>query len=830
MTLVWLAAAWVAGLLLASRLDVAPTPLLLLAAASLPLAGALRVIRRSPLPALMVGLALLGFWRVEATAPPDVPLLAGESRQAALRGSIADDPEPGRRSVKFVLDVTGSDVGDGWQPASGKFLVYTQPPPEIVAERTPPYFHPGDFVEVQGTQLTPEPIDGFDYPAYLASHGISGVFFSRSATWFPLESSPGWRGPVFRLRTRLAAALDATLPAPHSSLAQALLLGWRAQIPPDVRDDFRDSGTSHLLAISGLHIGILLAIATGITGWALGWRRRVNWLVPVAVIWAYALVSGLPVSVVRAGLMGTLFLAAMALGRPHGALTGLALSAGIITAITPRALQQVSFQLSFTAMAGIIIALPWQARAAAAIRRIGSSHRGGLTAWLTHLALWLSSGLIVSLGATLATLPLVALYFRQVPLLGIPVTILALPSLPFVMAGSLLTALAGMVNPALGQVAAVTAWVPLSYLLLVVSGSPGPVVSGAWITPALIWAAYGAIALGLMLPRLRRLARTRLARFRSRRSGSWNLGAPLSLRPTGTTITLAGVVLLMAASAIVLLGQVWAGPDQRLHVHFFDVGQGDSALIVTPNGRQTLVDGGPDSESAARALSRVLPPWDRSLDLVVATHLDADHVGGLLAVLDRYEVGGALVGAPDTSAPLHPRWADGLDRSGVRAMPLAAGYRLQLDQGVELHVLNPALETLPAPSSDRNNNSVALRLDYGEISFLFTADIEEEAERRMLREGGAGLKSDVLKVGHHGSRTSSTPAFIQAVEPSLVVVSAGAGNRYGHPHPDVMARLEQAVGASGVYRTADHGAIHFVTDGANLWVETERSPDAAPAH
>ena len=163
-------------------------------------------------------------------------------------------------------------------------------------------------------------------------------------------------------------------------------------------------------------------------------------------------------------------------------------------------------------------------------------------------------------------------------------------------------------------------------------------------------------------------------------------------------------------------------------------------------------------------------------------------------------------------------------------MPLASGYRLQLDQGVQLHVLNPPPETLPAASSHRNNNSVAFRVDYGEVSFLFTADIEEEAERRMLRDAGDGLKSDVLKVGHHGSRTSSTPAFMQAVGPSLVVVSPEPTTGYGHPHPDVMARLEQAVGASGVYRTADHGAIHFITDGANLWVKTERSPDDSAAH
>ncbi len=827
MTLVWLAAAWLAGLLLGFRLDAAPLPLLLLAAASLPLAGALRLARRSPLPMLLLGLALLGFWRVEAAASPGLSPLTGESQPASLRGMIDSHPEPGRRSIKFALNVKEADLGDGWQSTSGKLLVYAEPPPDMVAARSSPYFQPGDFLELHGTRLVPGPIGDFDYPAYLASHGISGVFISREAAWFPQDGSPGWRAPVFRLRSRLAAGIDSALPVPHSSLAQALLLGWRGQIPPGVRDDFRTSGTSHLLAISGLHVGILLAIATGMTGWALGWRRRVNWLLPVAVIWAYALVSGLPVSVVRAGLMGTLFLAAMALGRPHGALTSLALSALIITAIDVRAVMQVSFQLSFTAMAGIIVALPWQARASGAIRRIANSRGDDLAAWLSHLSVWLSSGLIVSLGATLATLPLVAFYFGQVPLLGILVTILALPSLPFVMAGSLLTAVSGLAYPALGQVVAITAWLPLSYLLLVVSGSPGPVVSGAWITPSLVWAWYGAMVVALMLPRLRRLARSCLAWAGNRWSG-WNWGTSVSLRPTGATLTLAGVALLMAASAIALLEQVWDGPDGRLHVHFFDVGQGDSALIVTPNGRQALVDGGPDSEGAVRSLSRALPFWDRTLDLVVMTHVDADHVGGLPAVLERYQVGAALVGAPDPSAPLYPRWADGLARGGVPVIPLSAGRRLLLDRDVEIHVLNPPAQALRAASSDRNNDSLAFRLDYGDISFLFTADIEKEAERRMLRNGGA-LAVDVLKVAHHGSRTSSIAPFIREAQPSLAVISAGADNRYGHPHPDVISRLEQAIGKDGIYGTAEHGTVHFITDGANLWVETERQPEDAPA-
>ena len=176
-----------------------------------------------------------------------------------------------------------------------------------------------------------------------------------------------WRGWIFDLRGKLADSIEDALPPSQSSLAQALLLGLRGRLPPEVVEAFRSTGTSHLLAISGLHVGVLLVLSLGAAGWWFGKRRQLYLLLPLASIWFYALVSGLPVSVVRAAIMGSVFLAALALGRPRSVLPSLALAAAVMAAIDPQVLNQVSFQLSFAAMAGIVLVLPYQARIAETI-------------------------------------------------------------------------------------------------------------------------------------------------------------------------------------------------------------------------------------------------------------------------------------------------------------------------------------------------------------------------------------------------------------------------------------------------------------------------------
>ncbi|MCH8744794.1 MAG: DNA internalization-related competence protein ComEC/Rec2 [Chloroflexi bacterium] len=821
MTLALLSAAWLVGLMLGFQLNVAPLPVFLLAFATLPLGLLLRLAGRSVFPALLVAVLLLGIGRVAVMVEPSLPLVVTDSQQVSLRGQITSDPESTARWTRFVLDVDAIDRGDGWQDLSGKSLVYAEPPAALVSTREPPYFRQGDFLTAPGTLQAPEPFENFDYPAYLTNQGIAGVFWSRDVEWVPEQSTQNWAtGRIFGLRRSLSASLESALPQPQSSLAQALLLGLRGGLPSDTRDNFRATGASHLLAISGLHVGILLVMALGGSAGAFGRRWQIYLLLPLAAIWGYALISGLPDSVVRAALMGSLYLLALSLGRPQSILPALALSALVITAFDPLALKQISFQLSFAAMAGIIVALPYQARVAAAIQQGTTPADRWWTIWVRHLGSWLAAALIVSLGAVLATLPLVAFNFNQIPLLGIPITILALPALPFILVASMLTAVAGLVHPLLGQLVGVTAWVPLTYLLTLVSQAPGLTVAGNWVGPPLIWAWYLLLMGLLLLPRAHRCVRQLLQRL-TRLAPATTLGHPGPLRPTPLALTSLGIVVILAVSSVLLWLWIPAGSDGNLHVYFFDVGQGDSALIVTPNGRQVLVDGGPDAESATRALSAAMAPSDRSLDLVVLTHLDADHSRGLLEVIDRYQVGAVLVGYQDPTSAMYPQWQARLAQSKVQVVSLSAGQTLLLDEAVTLEILHPPVDLMPGSQANANNNALVFRLTYGEINFLLTADIEAPAEQYLVNSS-SGLESEVLKVAHHGSKTSTTPAFLARVNPSVVIISAGSENRYGHPHPDVVARLEQAVGVEGIYRTWEQGTIELVSDGKNLWVETGR--------
>ena len=589
---------------------------------------------------------------------------------------------------------------------------------------------------------------------------------------------------------------------------------------PEVVEDFRTTGTSHLLAISGLHVGVLLVLSLGAASWWFGRRRHLYLLLPLACICFYALVSGLPASVVRAAIMGSIYLAALALGRPRSALPALAFAAAVMAAINPRVLEQVSFQLSFAAMAGIVLALPVVAGLSQTVTTRLNTTMGWWQRWLIYLSGWVLGALVVSVAATLATLPLIAFNFHQIPLLGILVTVLALPALPFILVGTLATALAGLVHPALGQFFGWLTWGPLSYLLGLVALAPGKTVSGAWAGAPLVWAWYIVLGGALLVPGSLTYLKGLPGRFAT---SVWHpaLGSLAASRPTGLTLGFLGLALVLAVAGMFLWVQVFSGPDGKLHVYFFDVGQGDSTLIVTPNGRQVLVDGGPDAESATRALVGPLSRWDRSLDLVALTHPDTDHGRGLLEVLDRYEVAGVLVGVEAPESPLYPQWQATLDRQGLTAIPVSSGYRIILEEDVTLEVLNPPPTSFQGSPSDRNNNGVVFRLVYGEVSFMLAADIESLVENYLVRQGRP-LESVVLKVPHHGSNTSTTAEFLRRVNPSQAVISSGEDNPFGHPRPQVLARLEDTLGQGGVYQTAQQGDVEFISDGRRLWVRTQR--------
>ena len=261
--------------------------------------------------------------------------------------------------------------------------------------------------------------------------------------------------------------------------------------------------------------------------------------------------------------------------------------------------------------------------------------------------------------------------------------------------------------------------------------------------------------------------------------------------------------------AVIWYAVFYAAARQYLRVTFFDAGQGDAIFMEIPGGGQILVDGGPDDGILAK-LGSVLAFWDRSLDLLVLTHPHADHLAGLLAVLKRYDVAMVMASGVGHSTPEYAEWEKLLERYRIPRAVARKGMRIDAGNGVALDILSPA-EDAAARAAHPHHANIVSRLTHGETTVLFTGDAERSLEYRLLFESPALLDADILKVGHHGSKTSSTEDFLKAVSPDVAVVSAGRKNRYGHPHPEVVERLKRF--GIRVRRTDQEGDIRMESDG-----------------
>ena len=797
-----------------------PLPLLLLSLAALVIAAVLRLLHWPAGPILLAAALLLGWWRAEAAPQPQPPVLpTGSNLTATL--VVNDAPQLVGSRIRFHGRVIASPDGEpvGSIPAGTGLLVYAWLPAESVAQRPAPYLRYGDRLRVSGRAELPQPIGDFDYAAWLEGQGISAILWSQQTEWIG-AGRPFTPAPLLhRIRGALAQGIQAGIPDPQAGLAQALLLGIRSDLPAAVKDDFRTAGMSHLLAISGLHVGVVMTLTLAVAGAIAGRGSPPAVIITLLTVWGYAILSGLDPPVARAAIMGSLVLGSALLGRGMRGPTALLLAAALMLAAQPELLGRLSFLLSFAAMAGVIIALPLiTVVSALATAPLGSS-RSGPALWTQHIITLLVASVVISLLTTLATMPLAAAHFGVIPLMSVPATILAMPALPFALLSAAATAVVGLFSAPLAAAVGALAWAPLAWLMAVARAMPPYLLTAEWLAGPAAAAWYGALGLLVGLASSSSLRR-RLAELRQ------NIG----WRPAGAASALLAAIPVAVIVVVLLTGRIAdTSADGRLHVHILDIGQGDAILVVTPDGRQLLIDGGPDPAAALQALGRLLPPTDRTLDIVAVTHLDSDHSGGLLGVLSRYRAGIVLQGAASPQSALYPQWQAVLSRREQPAASLRAGQRIRLGDAVTLEVLSPADTAPPAgirPSA--NNGSLALRLDYGEISFLFTGDIESDLERRLAAIYPDRLPADVLKVAHHGSKTSTSPEFLRAVNPRAAVISAGRNNRFGHPHPEVTARLEAAVGPSNLFLTARDGSIEFISDGVNLWVSTDSPPTIIP--
>ena len=465
--------------------------MLLALAASALLALLLRLRALPVLPALVLALIALGALRVGAAAGSEVqtPVQAyNDTGSIAVEGVVASDPDHRSSGWHFRMSVERVMRDSGWQDSGGGLLVTARPPESLVETGRDPLIRYGDRLVVTGEVEEPENFDGFDYRDYLAGQGIYSVML------YPqLERSGGGEGSsllrgVYRLRYSLSRSLARSLPEPQGAMAQAILLGIRSAMLADLVRAFRETGTSHLLAISGLHVGVFLAISLAVSRWALGARGQLYVLAPLAAVWMYAALTGMSPSVQRAAIMGSVYLAGLYMGRQNSGMPALAAAGAVMVGLEPVILTRVSFQLSFAAMAGLVLlAPPIERRLQLGLSAISDR------AWSREL----TYAIAASVAATLATLPLVAYYFNYVSLVSLPATLLAMPAMPFVLVAGLLTAALGVVDSSVARPAAWIAWLCLTYLKQVVEmfdAIPGSAVRVGWVGAPLVVAYYAALA------------------------------------------------------------------------------------------------------------------------------------------------------------------------------------------------------------------------------------------------------------------------------------------------------------------------------------------------
>ena len=781
----------VMGLLLASA-----SPLASFVAAGLACA-LLSAMRLAPLGAIAAALVLtgaaIGDARLSALDAPEGRVRDGYAHD--LRVQLGARPRPSAFGSSAEVEVAAGRLG-------GARLLLRIPR----WTRLPP-LEAGSELVVSGRirRLRPSPGADFDFAALLRRRGIAGELLLAGARATGRRRG-GAAGLLDGMRRRAERAVAAGLPAPEAALARGMVLGEDEQIDDATRQDWRDSGLAHLLAVSGQNVMLLVALAVPLLALArVGPSARGAALLLVVAL--YVPLAGAGPSLQRAGVMGVAGIAAMTLSRPTSRWYALLLAAGVTLALNPRAGSDPGWQLSFVAVAGILAL--GRPLAAALARAGGELLREPGSPAARALVRGLAEAVAITVAATLATAPLVAFHFGAVPLAGLVANLLALPAVAPAMWLGMVKAALGLAAPvfppadALAELLGPVARLPLAYLERLAercADLPGGRLRLPLRSPPAVCAAYAAI--GLALAAVRALLVRRPSGF-AERAAAWRR-APRSSR-------VAVVVLVLAVLGLVTASGLGSpSPPGDLTVRFLDIGQGDATLIQHPDGTAVLFDGGPPEGGVTRLLRRA---GVRRLAIVVATHASRDHHGGLADVLARFPVGLLLDGGDGNPDAGLQAVRDEAARRGVRIVPAVAPMTLHAG-GLTIRVLSPPPRPPGPAPEDPNPRAVAALVSSGAFDLFLSADAESEA---LLPLDLPDVEA--MKVSHNGSSDQGLPEVLERLRPQIAGIEVGV-NTYGHPAPSTLAALKH-VGVP-TYRTDHDGTVTLTVRHGRMSVRTER--------
>jgi len=615
----------------------------------------------------------------------------------------------------------------------------------------------------------------FDYNKYLRFRGISGLLtaYNISSLKIIKANKNNLSNFVFIARRYIDRQIGKLYNMQSAALLRGLLLADRSQISYDTKTEFINSGIIHILAVSGLHVGFIILIFLFIFGRFNIYLRSILTIVGLII---YLILIGPPASAFRAGVMVILLIVALITNRSTNLLNSIAIAGFIILLIHPEELFNAGFQLSFSAVISIAIIYP-------PISKWINSYDIKYNS-LKNILLFIAVSLAVQIG----TIPFTIYYFGKVSLVALFTNMIIIPLVGVVIAIGIMSIVFGLMSAAIASYFSIVNHLIINfiyYLIHLIGSSDHSFlrINGFSVYDIVLFYLFLSIA------------------FVFYRKFTGNIAKSILLM-----LCVLNILLLSRFDNVELM------PDNRLSVMMVDVGQGDSFLLKFPNGETALIDAGTASFSYDSGERVILPLMNylgiKKIDYGFVSHLDLDHYGGIISLIHNDKISRIYKPATDTS-----------EIKEVRFEKFVAGNKLPEDyyrRGIikignaRIYVLNISDYNL----SDSNNRSGLLKVVYGNSAFLFTGDLYKRGEEYYSKMYGGFLDSDVLKVGHHGSKTSSSEAFLKMVTPEVSLISDRRQNKFHHPARQTLDKL-RAIN-SKVYRTDISGAVLLQTDGRTI--------------
>ncbi len=732
---------------------------------------------------------------------PDHVAMAPMQLPVRVQGVLAADPEATGERVRILLDTEWIDSADGWRRAQGQVL--------LTLAQTEDHWRAGDRLEALLTLRRPHNLGNpgeFDYAAYLARRGVYVTAFVQDAADLHRlgHTDEGLAGWLRRWRHGVGALFERTLSSTEAGVLSALIIGTEAALPRDLRTAFSRAGVSHVLSISGLHVALVAGAGYTLLRWLLARSRllllgvnvpKLATALSIIPVLLYAGIAGSNVATVRSVIMILVVVLGTLVDRQRHLVVSLALAAIVILLWSPGAALDISFQLSFAAVLGLVWGMErfwpwWKAWEERHLLRL----RGRTARLWRPIAVY---GM-VSITALAATVPLTALHFNQVSLVAPLANAVVVPLLgSAAVALGLLAALAYLVSESLAQVCVVVA---------------GPFVTvGVWLVR--LFSAFPYASIRVVTPDAFELAVIYAG-----------LLALVRLSGRRRVVGLAVVAVLAFGDATWWYLERYHRADMR--ITFLSVGQGDSAVVEFPGAAVMVIDAGGLRGDTFDLGERVIAPflWSRKIALVdylVLSHSEWDHYGGFGFLAEHFSPREFWSNGTIAATEQFARFQELLASNGVERRMLRRGDRRAI-AGVQLAV------DAPGPASNgrkANDDSLVLQLKFGDVQALFPGDIEAVGEQELVTAAlDDSLASAILKVPHHGSDTSSTAAFIAAVRPTYAVVSAGFQNRFHFPAEPVLRRY--AAAGSRLLRTDLDGAVQVrIRPGGEIAVQATRASD-----